>query len=211
MYVLLFLSTFTIFLTYKHPQACTVFNKPQKEFLSWIPAVSSSPLLLSEFLEEQPVLSFFNPSLPLTLQTTTVWFLSTLAEELTLNNCWKVKFRRAFQFNRPLLSLALSFSLKLFPPLIPGCSTFLVLTSLFRSCILHNLWAVTFVINQTKCMWAYIWTICSIHHFVYPCSQTILSSLLYLYATSWSRLRYSACLAEDWLSYYWLFKFSYIF
>ena len=83
--------------------------------------MSSSPLLLPEFLEEQPVLSFFNPSLPLTLQTTTVWFLCTLAEELTRNNCWKVKFRRAFQFNRPLLSLALSFSLKLFPPLILGC------------------------------------------------------------------------------------------
>lgn len=31
---------------------------------------------------------------------------------------------------------------------------FLVLTPLPRGCILHHLWAITFVLNQTKCMWA---------------------------------------------------------
>lgn len=60
--------------------------------------------------------------------------------------------------------------------------------SLFCSCILHNLWAVPFAVNQTKCMWAYSWTICSIHQTVYPCSKTMLSSLLYFYNPSWSRL-----------------------
>lgn len=39
----------------------------------------------------------------------------------------------------------------------------------------------------TKCLWVYIWTMCSIHQIVYPCSQTMLSSLLYLYNPSWSR------------------------
>lgn len=141
-----FFLTFTISLTYKHPQARTVLNKPQKEFPSWIPAVSSSPLLLPEFLEEQPILSFFNSSLPLTLQTTTVWFLSTLAEELTFNNCWKVKFRRVSS----LADLCCPFGScpsppwRLFPPWILGCSPFLVLTVLCSAAVFFTAWAVTF-------------------------------------------------------------------